>query len=201
MSAVGPSASPASQTRPRRVPIRPIGGIILNYLVSPAPQPNRPSGRWRPAPIGRNVGWATGLEPLDTRGDIERLRAGWRVLTSQARWIGQNAPVSGGKRAGARQKKGFRPVLLVLAVGITLCVVAWGYLVYAAIDFGSTARHDNDSSAWVYLAVAAVGAVACLFLGFMLLARFTRALGLSSGPEPKPKRDPAAPKGGKRAAR
>ena len=80
-------------------------------------------------------------------------------------------------------------------------VVAWGYLVYAAIDFGSTARHDNDSSAWVYLGVAAVGAVACLFLGFMLLARFTRALGLSSGPEPKPKRDPAAPKGGKRAAR
>lgn len=109
--------------------------------------------------------------------------------------------VSGGKRAGARQKQGFRPVLLFLALGITLCVVAWGYLVYAAIDFGSEARHDNDSQAWAYLGVAAVGAVACLFLGFMLVARFSRALGLTQAPAPKPKRDPAAPKGGKRAAR
>lgn len=92
-------------------------------------------------------------------------------------------------------------MLLVLAVGITLCVVAWGYLVYAAIDFGSAARHDDDSAAWWYLAVAAVGAVACLFLGFMLVARFSRTLGLTASPDPKPKRDPSTPKGGKRAAR
>lgn len=109
--------------------------------------------------------------------------------------------VSGGKRAGARQKRGFRPVLLVLALGITLCVVAWGYLVYAAIDFGSAARHDGKESAWAYLAIAAIGAVACLFLGFMLLARFSRAVGLTATPDPKPKRDPSTPKGGKRAAR
>ena len=109
--------------------------------------------------------------------------------------------VTGGKRAGARQKRGFRPVLLFLALGITLCVVAWGYLVYAAIDFGSTARHDNDNAAWGYLAVAAVGAVACLFLGFMLVARFSREMGLTRAPDPKPKRDPGLPKGGKRAAR
>ena len=109
--------------------------------------------------------------------------------------------MSGGKRAGVRQKQGFRPVLLVLALGITLCVVAWGYLVYAAIDFGSEARHDGNSEAWGYLAVAAVGAVACLFLGFMLVARFSRALGLTSTPDPKAKRDPNVPKGGKRAAR
>ena len=92
-------------------------------------------------------------------------------------------------------------MLLVLAIGITLCVVAWGYLVYAAIDFGSTARHDNDTDAWWYLAVAAVGSVACLFLGFMLVARFSRAMGLTRSPDPKPKRDPSTPKGGKRAAR
>ncbi len=92
-------------------------------------------------------------------------------------------------------------MLLVLAVGITLCVVAWGYLVYAAIDFGSTARHDDDSSAWGYLAVSAVGAVACLFLGFMLVVRFARALGLTASPDRKPTRDPSVPKGGKRAAR
>ena len=64
-----------------------------------------------------------------------------------------------------------------------------------------TARHDNDSAAWGYLAVAAVGAVACLFLGFMLVARFSRAMGLTQPPDPKPKRDPELPKGGKRAAR
>ena len=85
--------------------------------------------------------------------------------------------VSGGKRAGTREKQGFRPVLLVLAVGITLCVVAWGYLVYAAIDFGSAARHEGETSAWGYLAVAAVGAVAFLILGLILVARFSRAIG------------------------
>lgn len=110
------------------------------------------------------------------------------------------APVSG-KRAGERQSRTFRPVLLVLALGITLCVVAWGYLVYAAIDFGSKARQDNDQDAWWYLGLAALGAVACLFLGLMLVARFSRALGLTAAPEKKQKRDPAAPKGGKRAAR
>lgn len=127
---------------------------------------------------------------------------GWRVLVSEPWNISHNVPaMSGGKRAGVRQKQGFRPVLLVLALGITLCVVAWGYLVYAAIDFGSTARLDGDSRAWFYLGVAAVGAVACLFLGFMLVARFSRAIGFTSSPEPKQKRDPGAPKGGKRAAR
>jgi hypothetical protein len=109
--------------------------------------------------------------------------------------------VSGGKRAGVRQRRGFKPVLLVLAVGITLCVVAWGYLVYAAIDFGSAARHDGKTEAWAYLGVAAIGAVACLFLGFMLVARFSRAIGFTATPEPKQKRDVTVPKGGKRAAR
>ena len=106
-----------------------------------------------------------------------------------------------GKRAGERQERTFRPSLLLLAIGITLCVVAWGYLVYAAIDFGSTARHDGDSQAWWYLGIAAAGAVACLFLGFMLVVRLSRSIGLTQAPTPKVKRDPELPKGGKRAMR
>ena len=79
----------------------------------------------------------------------------------------------------ATSRGGSAPCCCVLAIGITLCVVAWGYLVYAAIDFGSTHATTTTTAAWGYLAVAAVGAVACLFLGFMLVARFSRALGIT----------------------
>jgi hypothetical protein len=127
--------------------------------------------------------------------------------------IGHNGAVTGatgGKRAGSRRgprpKKSFRPILLVLAAGITLSVVAWGYLVYAAIDFGSTAR-GGDSTAWWFLGLASIGAVACLFFGLMLVARLLRRLGITQAPdrpdtsagsdEPEPPR----PIGGRRAAR
>lgn len=111
---------------------------------------------------------------------------------------------SGGKRAGSRRgprrQRRFQPALLLLALGITACVVAWGYLVYAAIDFGSTARGGN-STAWWFLALAALGAVACLFVGLMLVARVSRRLGLTSGPEKPEKNDePPRPVGGRRAS-
>lgn len=106
-----------------------------------------------------------------------------------------------GKRAGEKQKSGFKPVLLFLALGITGCVVAWGYLVWSAIDFGSAARHDGDTQAWWYLAIAGIGAVACLFLGLMLVVRFSRALGFTQAPDPKPQKIESVAKGGKRAAR
>ncbi len=118
---------------------------------------------------------------------------------------------TGGKRAGSRRgpRRGrrFQPALLLLALGITGCVVAWGYLVYAAIDFGATAR-GGDPTAWWFLALASVGAVACLFVGFMLLARVLRRLGITSGPprvgaEDEVASEPDAPRpvGGRRAAR
>ena len=86
-------------------------------------------------------------------------------------------------------------------MAITLCVVAWGYLVYAAIDVGADARRDGSASAWGLLTLAALGAVACLFLGLMLVVRLSRALGITHAPEPKPKRDPNLPGGGRRASR
>ena len=57
------------------------------------------------------------------------------------------APASeGGEPSGRSCAK-----LLPLALGVTLCVVAWGYLVYAAIDFGASAR-GGDTRAWWFLA-------------------------------------------------
>jgi hypothetical protein len=119
-----------------------------------------------------------------------------------------------GKRAGAKPKRKFRPALLLLALGITVSLVAWGYLVYAAIEFGGEAR-DGESEAWWWLGVAAGGAAACLFVALMLAARITRALGITDPPPPKePKAQPPLPEvhsdfqrpndsapGGRRAAR
>ncbi len=120
---------------------------------------------------------------------------------------------AGGKRAGSRRgsrrRAGFQPVLLLLALGVTGCIVAWGYLVYAAIDFGSTAR-GGDATAWWFLALASVGAVACLFVGLMLVARVLRRLGITGAPPPRSGSAPADPApadgaprpvGGRRAAR
>lgn len=98
---------------------------------------------------------------------------------------------SGSKRAGARRgarpKRRFRPSVLAYAVAITALVIGWGYLVWAAIDFGSDAR-DGDSRAWGFLGLAALGAAACLFAGLLLVARLLRALGgtaVAAGPGPE----------------
>ena len=121
-----------------------------------------------------------------------------------ARPVGDNGAVPPGKRAGSKQKRTLRPALLGLALGVTFSVVAWGYLVYAAVDFGADAR-DGDTTSWWYLGLASAGAVACLFLGLILLTRISRALGITGTPPPKapkpPPRDPDLPPGGRRAAR
>lgn len=133
------------------------------------------------------------------------------AASGEIRHNGAVTGAAGGKRAGSRRgprpHKSFRPVLLALALGITLSVVAWGYLVYAAIDFGSTAR-GGDSTAWWFLAVASIGAVACLFFGLMLIARLLRQLGITQPPAPPGSPDgegdgpePPRPIGGRRAAR
>ena len=123
--------------------------------------------------------------------------------------MGHDGPVeSSGKHAGKRRAEPAptptrepaersRATLLVLALGVTLAVVAWGYLVYAAIDFGSQAR-GGDGKAWAFLGLASLGAVACLFAGLLLVARLLRMLGVIKSEEPPP---PPRPAGGKRAAR
>ena len=91
--------------------------------------------------------------------------------------------------------------MLLLTVGVTVGVIAWGYLVKAAIDFGIEAR-DGTSGAWLFLGAASLGAVACLFIGLMLIARLLRELGITSPPSsPAPPDEPPRPVGGRRAAR
>jgi hypothetical protein len=107
--------------------------------------------------------------------------------TGQARLA--DSPSPGG---GSRGSTG---PLLLLALGITAAVVAWGYLVYLAIDFGTTAR-DGDGRAWWFLGVATIGAIACLFVALMLGARLVRRMRATAAPSGPPR-----PPGGRRAAR
>lgn len=64
-----------------------------------------------------------------------------------------------------------------LATAVIACVAAWVALIWLAISFGSSAR-SGQTDAWAFLALAAVGAVACLFLGLMLGARLLQSVGL-----------------------
>jgi hypothetical protein len=107
-----------------------------------------------------------------------------------------------GKHAGparlaepAPPKRFSAAALLGLALGITAAMVAWGYLVYLAIDFGTAAR-DGESRGWFFLGLATVGAIACLFVALTLASRLVTRYRESS-PPPGPPRPP----GGRRAAR
>ena len=127
-----------------------------------------------------------------------------RCRRPACRGISHNVLVGSGKRVGPRRKRRFDAVLLLLAVAVTACMVAWGYLVKAAIDFGVTAR-GGESDAWLFLGLASLGAVACLFVGLILVAKVFRRLtkppgGSSPTPDKTTLEQPRIP-GGRRAMR
>lgn len=99
---------------------------------------------------------------------------------------------TGAPSAGARSR------LFLLAAGLTLTIVAWGFLVWVAVDFGAEARSGN-AMGWVFLGIATIGATGALFLGLIVGNKTLLAL-RGQGADPRP---PRAPKGvaGKRAAR
>lgn len=104
-----------------------------------------------------------------------------------------------GKRAAPRRASPGRPRagrarLVAMLAGVVATVVAWVFLVRAAIDFGASARAGTPG-AWAFLGLAGLGAIACLFLALMLLTWTARALGLVRGTSA-----PRTP-GGRRAAR
>lgn len=120
---------------------------------------------------------------------------------------GERSDASAGRHAGARRDAAGPPQhhvqhhqrsrlrLLPLVAGITASAVAWGYLVYLAIDFGSRARTSGAAGDWAFLALASVGAMACLFLGLLLASRILQRLSGTTPPTPP------RPRGGRRAAR
>ena len=86
---------------------------------------------------------------------------------------------------------------LLLALGVTVTLVAWGVLVLAAIDFGREAR-GGEAAAWAFLALSTLGAAACLFVTLLLGTRlYSRITGKDAD---RPKAAPR-PQGGRRAAR
>ncbi|MBO9523999.1 MAG: hypothetical protein J7518_20885 [Nocardioidaceae bacterium] len=103
----------------------------------------------------------------------------------------------GGTTSGPASEDGAQPRrqrLLALALGITATLVAWGYLVWAAIDFGSKARDGEGMPAWLFLLLATLGATTCLFVTLVLVGKVLATL---RGQAPPPR----VPGGGKRAAR
>ena len=83
----------------------------------------------------------------------------------------------GGARRAAKPKRSLQPKLLALGLGAVAALGAWGLLVWVAIDSGRSAR-GGDSGGWVYLGVASVGAVACLFLCLWLCTLLLRRVGI-----------------------
>jgi len=89
----------------------------------------------------------------------------------------------------------------LLSVAVTCTVIAWGLLVFAAIDFGSKAR-GGESGNWWFLALATIGAMACMFLAILLASRLHSEI-RGQGPPPRPRGTTSSggKHGGKRAAR
>lgn len=88
--------------------------------------------------------------------------------------------------------------VMLLAGGISATIVAWGVLVFAAIDFGRRGR-QGDSIAWLFLVLATIGAIGCAFLAIQLLATLQNALRQVAEPSERPA--PAGRSSARRAAR
>ena len=96
---------------------------------------------------------------------------------------GRVEPTRAGARRGERPKRQLDLRLAGIAAAATFALVAWGFLVWAAIDFGRSAR-GGDGQAWLFLAIASLGAVACLFLALMLATVLLRMVGILAERKP-----------------
>jgi hypothetical protein len=101
-----------------------------------------------------------------------------------------------GKHSGEPEQQASLPRrrLLILALGVTATVVAWGFLVWEAIDFGTDAR-GGEAPAWLFLVIATLGATACLLVSLILINKLLATL------RGEARQQPTASSGGRRAAR
>jgi hypothetical protein len=88
--------------------------------------------------------------------------------------VGKNGPMTdhGGRHGGHRP---VGPPLL----GALVSAAAWVLLVIVAIDFGGRGR-DGDSVAWVFLAMAGLGAAFCLVMAIFFGRQLLVAIGVLS---------------------
>jgi hypothetical protein len=82
-------------------------------------------------------------------------------------------------------------------LGTALTALAWCVLVYLAIQLGPDVK-DGEPRAWVLMVVAAIGAMACLFLALILGGQLVAVL---RGKVAAPPRTSRTPPGGRRAKR
>jgi len=121
-------------------------------------------------------------------------------MWQMSRHTGERAAEGRSDDSGLPRKK-----TLLLALGVTATLVAWGVLVFAAIGFGQEAR-SGETTAWVLLALTTLGAAACLFVTLILGARilhlFREKVPTVTPPTATtPPARPARPPGGHRAVR
>jgi hypothetical protein len=89
-----------------------------------------------------------------------------------------------GARRAAKPKRSLQPKLVALGLGSIAALVAWGLLVWVAVDSGRSAR-GGESGKWAHLAAASVGAVVCLFLCLWLCTVLLRRVGVIEDHRPR----------------
>jgi len=106
--------------------------------------------------------------------------------------VPHNVPVRGHRD----RSSGLRWALL--SVATTCTAIAWGLLVVAAIDFGAKARGGEPGN-WWFVALATIGAMACMFLSILLAIRLHSEIRGQGAP--RGTTSSGGKHGGKRAAR
>ncbi len=158
---------------------------VSGCFTGPDAACRRPLGRVRAGSVGGGVPVEDPVHLAGPSAAPHPTPSGCVVRRSRPGPIRHNDPVTDGRHAGSRkgprQSPSFRPKVFLLALATTAAIVAWGYLVYLAIDFGTSAR-GGESRAWWFLGLSSLGAVLCLFLGLVLVARLLRALGITAPP-------------------
>ena len=96
---------------------------------------------------------------------------------------GRVEPTRAGARRGEKPKRQLDARLGGLSAASVVALVAWVFLVKAAISFGRDAR-GGDGSSWIFLGIASLGAVACLFLSLMLGTAILRKVGILEEKKP-----------------